>query len=64
MKFDEQKINEIRGKMLVNAASREELSTFLYYVSTLEGLLEDVSYEDFFDKKGWQYRVFNESRPE
>lgn len=53
----EQKINEIRGKMLVNAATQEELHDFLKYVGQLELLVEEASDEDFYGTEGWQQRV-------
>ena len=53
----EQKINEIRGKMLVAAATQEELHDFLRYVSKLESLVEEASMEDFYGTEGWQHKL-------
>lgn len=53
----ENEINMIRGKMLVNAASQEELRDFLFYVTTLESLLMEAENEDFFGTEGWHHRV-------
>lgn len=47
-------LNTIRGKMLVNTATQEELHDFLNYVNALEGLVEDASMEDFYGTEGWQ----------
>jgi len=54
---NEQKINEIRGKMLVNAATRDELHQFLYYVNAIETLVEEASCEDFYGSDGYQHRL-------
>lgn len=53
----EQKLNEIRGKMLVNAATQEELHDFLRYVGNLELLVEEASDEDFYGTDGWRHRI-------
>lgn len=51
----ENKIDEIRGKMLVNAATQEELHDFLRYVSKIEGMVEDASNEDFYGTEGYRH---------
>jgi len=48
-------LDTIRGKMLVAAATQEELHVFLHYVSDLERLLDDADLEDFFSTEGWQH---------
>lgn len=53
----ERDLDMIRGKMLVAAASREELHDFLYYVSMLEDLVEEASDEDFYGTEGWRHRL-------
>jgi len=53
----EQKIDEIRGKMLVAAATSNELNDFLRYVSKLESLVEEASMEDFYGTEGWRYKI-------
>jgi hypothetical protein len=53
----ERELNVIRGKMLVNAASQEELHLFLHYVTALEGLVEEASMQDFYGTEGWQHRL-------
>lgn len=53
----EREIDMIRGKMLVAAATAEELKDFLTYVSFLEGLLEEANCEDFYGTEGWQHRA-------
>lgn len=47
----------IRGKMLVGAASNQELSDFLYYVNRIEGLLVDADNEDFFGTEGYRHHL-------
>lgn len=51
----ERKLDEIRGKMLVNAATQKELHDFLRYVLALEGLVEDASADDYFGTEGWRH---------
>ena len=53
----ERELNEIRGKMLVGAATPAELSDFLFYVGKLEMLVEDASMEDFYGTEGWQHKI-------
>ena len=53
----QREIDMIRGKMLVNAASQEELYDFLKYVSVLEILVEEASIEDFYGTEGWEHRI-------
>lgn len=55
--LSERELDEIRGKMLVNAATQEELHDFLTYVSKLEGLLIDADNEDFFGSEGYRHRL-------
>lgn len=50
-------LDEIRGKMLVAAATQQELLDFLTYVAALEGLVEEASMEDFYGTEGWQHRL-------
>ncbi|GAF76704.1 unnamed protein product [marine sediment metagenome] len=50
-------LDMIRGKMLVAAATKEELADFLTYVTTLESLVEEASSEDFYGTDGWQHRI-------
>ena len=53
----EKELNIIRGKMLVAAATKEELAEFLTYVSAIEALVEEASNEDFYGTRGWQHRL-------
>jgi len=53
----ERELDMIRGKMLVNAASQEELHDFLRYVTVLEGLVEDASMADFYGTEGWRHKI-------
>ena len=57
MKVPEREIDMIRGKMLVNAASKEELHTFLFYVTALECLVDEASMEDFYGTEGWRHAI-------
>lgn len=50
-------LDMIRGKMLVAAATQEELQDFLTYVTTIEGLLEEADCDDYFGTEGWRHRV-------
>jgi hypothetical protein len=50
-------LDTIRGKMMVAAATKEELQDFLTYVTALEGLVEEASEEDFYGTEGWQHRL-------
>jgi len=53
----EKELNIIRGKMMVAAATKEELAEFLKYVSAIEVLVEKASNEDFYGTRGWQHRL-------
>lgn len=53
----ERELDEIRGKMLVCAATQEELHAFLYYVNVLESLVDDASMEDFYGTEGWRHHI-------
>lgn len=53
----ERELDIIRGKMLIGAASKEELYFFLTYVNTLESLVEEASIEDFYGTGGWRHRI-------
>ena len=53
----EREIDMIRGKMLVAAATADELAEFLKYVSAIENLVEEASNEDFYGTRGWQRRL-------
>lgn len=55
--LSEKELDMIRGKMLVAAATQEELHDFLRYVSVIEGLVEDASIEDFYGTEGWRHRI-------
>lgn len=50
-------LDTIRGKMMIGAATPEELRDFLTYVIALEGLVEEASMEDFYGTEGWQHRL-------
>lgn len=54
---NERTILEIRGKMLVNAATQKELHDFLFYVNILESLVEEASMEDFYGTEGYRHRL-------
>lgn len=53
----EQELNIIRGKLIANHATQEEINEFLRYVSALEELVEEASMEDFYGTEGYQYRL-------
>lgn len=50
-------LDAIRGKMLVAAASQEELHEFLRYVVDLERLLDEADGDDYFGTEGWLHRL-------
>ena len=52
---DERTINEIRGKLMVNKATDQEIKQFLVYVSFIEGLVEEASNEDFYGSEGYRH---------
>ena len=60
MTFNEKELLMIRGKMLVNAQTKEESHKILNYINELESLLDKANREDFFGTEGWQYDVFGE----
>ena len=53
----EKELTIIRGKMMCNMASMEELHDFLNYVSVIESLVEDASMGDFYGTEGWRRRI-------
>lgn len=53
----ERELDMIRGKMLVNCATRQELCDFLTYVSNLETLVEEASNDDFWGSEGWRHMI-------
>lgn len=53
----ENELDMIRGKMLVNKATQQELGSFLLYVTTLEGLLNDADEDDVFGTEGWRHMI-------
>lgn len=53
----EREINEIRGKLLVSAASQKEINDFLRYTSELESLVDEADGDDYFGTEGWRHRV-------
>jgi hypothetical protein len=55
--ISEQEIDMIRGKMLVAAATQEELHAFLNYVTAIESLVEDASCDDYYGSDGWRHRI-------
>ena len=55
--LDENELDMIRGKMLVNAATQDELHYFLFYVSTIEELIDEADHQDTFGTEGWRHRI-------
>lgn len=53
----EKQLDAIRGKMMVNAASQQEIFDFLSYVACLESLVEEASDEDFYGTEGWRKAI-------
>ncbi|MCK5018469.1 MAG: hypothetical protein KAS32_15525 [Candidatus Peribacteraceae bacterium] len=55
--LSEREIDMIRGKMMVGAATLQELQEFLTYTTIIESLVEEASIEDFYGTEGWRYRL-------
>lgn len=53
----EREVNIIRGKLLVNAATQEDINTFLDYVTEIEIMVEEASMEDFYGSEGYKHRL-------
>lgn len=53
----EKELDMIRGKMMVAAATREEMANFLTYVAIIEGLLEETDCDDYFGTEGWRHKI-------
>lgn len=53
----ERELDTIRGKMLVNAATQEELHAFLHFVAALERLVDEADLDDYFGTEGWRHRL-------
>jgi hypothetical protein len=53
----EREIHMIRGKLLVNGATVDEINDFLFYVDTLESMVEEASCEDFYGTEGWKHSI-------
>jgi len=50
-------LDTTRGKMLVAAATVEEVHEFLRYVSMLERLLDERDRDDYFGTEGWLHHL-------
>ena len=50
-------LDTIRGKMLVGQASQSEVEDFLTYTTSLEGLVDEASMEEFYGTEGWQHKL-------
>lgn len=53
----QRELDTIRGKMLVAAATQEELHDFLHYVSALESLCDEAECDDVFGTEGWRHAI-------
>lgn len=53
----EKELDIIRGKMLVNKASQNELQDFLEYVNAIEALLDEGDMDDMYGTEGWRHRI-------
>lgn len=53
----EKELDMIRGKMLINKATQEELNEFLKYVSVIESLIDEADLEDFYGTEGWRNKI-------
>jgi len=50
--YNEKEINEIRGKIKTDSATKKELKLFLKYVDSLEDLVREAASEDFYGTEG------------
>lgn len=53
----ESDFNVIRGKMLVNHQSQEELFDFLATIAEMEAMLDESDEDDYFGTEGWRHRL-------
>ena len=53
----EKEINMIRGKMVAECATFNEMMDFLDYVEALEKMLNDGNDYDVFGTQGWKYHL-------
>lgn len=53
----ERELDTIRGKMLVAAATPEELQDFLRFVAALEQIVDEADGDDYFGTEGWRHRI-------
>lgn len=49
------KMNELRGKALVGACTKEEVMQITEYVNRLEILLDEGDQEDMYGTEGWRH---------
>lgn len=50
-------MNELRGKALVGACTKEEVMSIIEYVNTLEMFLDDGDMEDMYGTEGWRHTL-------
>jgi hypothetical protein len=51
----EAKMNELRGKALVGACTKDEVLEIIEYVNRLENLLDEGDMEDMYGTEGWRH---------
>lgn len=52
---DDRIINTIRGKNLVGATTKEDVSKLLEHIDALESWLDEQDCEDTFGTEGWRH---------
>ncbi len=53
----EKEINIIRGKNLVNKATKEDIDKLFKYIDELEEFLDEGDSDDIFGTEGWRHRI-------
>lgn len=55
-----EKLNEIRGKVLVMKATQKELLSVFGHLDSLEDALDQEEYADSFGTEGWRHAILGE----
>ena len=51
----EAKLNEILGKAMAGAATKEEIVSVFHHYKLIEMKLDEADYEDTFGSEGWRH---------
>lgn len=55
--MNDRSMNELRGKALVGALTKEEVMEIIEYVNRLEILLDEDDNEDIHGTEGWRHHL-------